>query len=160
VGARINQDPEVSAQFTLWGRQGSEVVQGNMLVVPIEESILYVQPIYLQARQESGSAGSAIPEFKRAVVVYGNTIVMRETLAEALTEVFGSGPEPPTTTTTTTTVPGGGELPDQVRALLDRAQAAFVAADTALRSGDLAGYAARVAEAEALVQQAVALLGG
>ncbi|MBN2114403.1 MAG: UPF0182 family protein [Acidimicrobiia bacterium] len=157
VGARINQDPEVSAQFTLWGREGSEVVQGNMLVVPIEESVLYVQPIYLQARQESGSTGSAIPEFKRAVVVFGNQIVMRETLAEALTAVFGESTTP---TSTTTTTPGGGEVPDQVRSLLDQAQAAFVAADTALRSGDLAGYAEKVAEAQALVQQAVDLLGG
>jgi len=157
VGARINQDPEVSKEFTLLGQEGSEVVQGNMLVVPIDESILYVQPIYLQARQEGGTNGTAIPEFKRVVVVFGNRIVMRETLAEALTAVFGEGPTTPSTTTTTT--PGGGEIGDQVRALLDRAQAAFVAADTALRAGDLAGYAARVAEAEALVEQAVGLLG-
>ena len=159
VGARINQDPEVSKEFTLLGQEGSEVVQGNMLVVPIEESILYVQPIYIQARQEGTGNGTAIPEFKRVVVVFGNRIVMRETLAEALTAVFGEGPTTPTTTTTTT-VPGGGEISDQVRALLDRAQAAFVAADTALRAGDLAGYAARVAEAQALVAQAVGLLGG
>jgi hypothetical protein len=157
VGARINQDPEVSEQFTLWGREGSEVVQGNMLVVPVEESILYVQPIYLQARSEGTGNSTGIPEFKRVVVVFGNQIVMRETLAQALTEVFG---EETTPTTTTTTQPGGGEISDQVRALLDRAQAAFVAADTALRNGDLAGYAARVAEAQALVQQAVGLLGG
>jgi hypothetical protein len=158
VGARINQDPEVSKEFTLLGQEGSEVVQGNMLVVPIEESILYVQPIYLQANQ-TGTGSTGIPEFKRVVVVFGNRIVMRETLAQALTEVFGEGTTP-TTTTTTTTQPGGGEISDQVRSLLDRAQAAFVAADAALRRGDLAGYAENVAEAQALVQQAVDLLGG
>jgi uncharacterized membrane protein (UPF0182 family) len=152
VGARINQDPDVSREFTLLGQEGSEVVQGNMLVVPIDESILYVQPIYIQ-----GTAGNALPEFKRVVVVFGSNIVMRETLAEALIDVFGEGP---TTSTTSTTVPGGTEVSQQVRDLLDQAQAAFVEADTALRSGDLAGYATKVSEAQSLVEQAVALLGG
>ena len=155
-GARINQDPDISREFTLLGQEGSEIVQGNMLVVPIEESLLYVQPIYLQANQSSGGTSTGIPEFKRVVVVFGNRIVMRPTLAEALTAVFGEGTTP---TTTTTTTAGGGEVSEQVRNLLDQAQAAFVAADTALRSGDLAGYAAKVAEAQALVQQAVAPAG-
>jgi uncharacterized membrane protein (UPF0182 family) len=158
VGARINQDPDVSREFTLLGQEGSEVVKGNMLVVPIEESILYVQPIYLQATQDGTGSSTAIPEFKRVVLVFGSRIVMRETLAEALTAVFGEGTTTPTTTTTT--VAGGGEVSDQVRSLLDQAQAAFVAADAALRSGDLAGYAAQMAAAQALVEQAVALLGG
>ncbi len=92
VGARINQDAEVSKEFTLLGQEGSEVIQGNMLVVPIEESILYVQPIYISARQEGGGLNTtALPEFKRVVVVFGNEIIMRETLAEALTVVFGEG---------------------------------------------------------------------
>ncbi len=161
VGARINQDAEVSKEFTLLGQEGSEVIQGNMLVVPIEESILYVQPIYISARQEGGGLNTtALPEFKRVVVVFGNEIIMRPTLAEALTEVFGEPSPGPTTTTTTTTVPGGGEVSDQVRDLLDRAQAAFIEADAALRNGDLAGYAEKVAEAQALIGEAVDLLGG
>jgi hypothetical protein len=159
VGARINQDPDISREFTLLGQEGSEVVRGNMLVVAVEESLLYVQPIYLQATQDGAGTGTAIPEFKRVVVVFGNRIVMRETLAAALTAVFGEGTTP-TTTTSSTTQPGGGEVSAQVRTLLDRAQAAFLAADTALRSGDLGGYAEKVAEAQALVQQAVDLLGG
>ena len=160
VGARINQDAEVSKEFTLLGQEGSEVIQGNMLVVPIEESILYVQPIYISARQEGGGLNTtALPEFKRVVVVFGNEIIMRETLAEALTEVFGEPSTTSTTTTTSTTVPGGGEVSDQVRDLLDRAQAAFIEADAALRNGDLAGYAEKVAEAQALIADAVDLLG-
>ena len=161
VGARINQDAEVSKEFTLLGQEGSEVIQGNMLVTPIEESILYVQPIYISARQEGGGLNTtALPEFKRVVVVFGNEIIMRETLAEAITEVFGEPTTGPTTTTTSTTVPGGGgEVSQEVRDLLDQAQAAFLEADTALRNGDLAGYAEAVAQAQALVQQAVALLG-
>ena len=78
VGARINQDPDVSREFTLLGQEGSEVVRGNMLVVPIEESILYVQPIYLQASQDGAGSSTAIPEFKRVVVVFGSRIEMRE----------------------------------------------------------------------------------
>jgi len=160
VGARINQDAEVSKEFTLLGQEGSEVVQGNMLVVPIEESILYVQPIYISANQQgSGLNTTALPEFKRVVVVFGNRIIMRETLAQALTEVFGEG-STPTSTTTTTTPGGGGEVSDEVRGLLDRAQAAFIEADAALRAGNLAGYAEKVAEAQALITQAVELLGG
>ncbi len=159
VGARINQDPDVSREFTLLGQEGSEVVRGNMLVVPIEESILYVQPIYLQASQDGAGSSTAIPEFKRVVVVFGSRIEMRETLAEALSAVFGEGTTP-STTTTTTTGPGGGGVSDQVRSLLDQAQTAFLAADTALRNGDLAGYAAQMAAAQALVDQALALLGG
>lgn len=161
VGARINQDAEVSKEFTLLGQEGSEVVQGNMLVVPINESILYVQPIYISARQEGGGLNTtALPEFKRVVVVFGNKIIMRETLAQALTEVFGEPTEGSTTTTTSTTIPGGGGVDAQVRDLLDQAQAAFLAADQALRNGDLAGYADSVAQAQALVAQAVDLLGG
>jgi uncharacterized membrane protein (UPF0182 family) len=162
VGARINQDAEVSKEFTLLGQEGSEVIQGNMLVVPIEESVLYVQPIYISANQQGGGLNTtALPEFKRVVVVFGNEVIMRETLAEALTEVFGEPTTGPTTTTTTsTTVPGGGgEVSDEVRDLLDQAQAAFIEADTALRNGDLAGYAEAVAEAQALIAEAVDLLG-
>ena len=83
VGALINQNPEISQQFTLWNQQGSNVIQGNLLVVPIDNSVVYFQPIYLQGSQEG------LPEFKRVVVVFNDQIVMRETLAQALAEVFG-----------------------------------------------------------------------
>ena len=111
VGARINQNPEISSEFTLLDQQGSEVIQGNMLVVPIDESILYVQPIYISARTVGGGTSgddvAALPEFKRVVVVFGDRIVMRDTLAEALTAVFGDAP---------VVDPGDPELPDDVTA--------------------------------------------
>ena len=91
VGDFINQDTEISAQFTLLGQGGSEVIQGNMLVVPVEESVIYVQPVYLQ-----GTAQNALPELKRVVVVFEDRIIMRTTLAEAIDAVFGtdtSGPD-------------------------------------------------------------------
>jgi uncharacterized protein len=80
---RINQDTEISRQVSLWDQRGSRVIRGDLLVIPIEESLLYVQPLYLQAE------GGRIPELKRVVVAYQNRVVMRETLDEGLAELFG-----------------------------------------------------------------------
>lgn len=82
VEARINQDPVISQQITLWNRQGSRVIQGNLLVIPIEESLLYVEPLYLEAEQNS------LPTFVRVIVAYENRIVMAETLQQALDAIF------------------------------------------------------------------------
>jgi uncharacterized protein len=80
---RINQNTEVSQQLTLWDQRGSQVIRGDLLVIPIEEALMYVQPIYLRAE------GGRIPELKRVVVAYQNRVVMRETLDEGLAEMFG-----------------------------------------------------------------------
>jgi hypothetical protein len=85
IVARINQDQEISPQITLWNQQGSEVIQGTLLVIPIEEALLYVRPLYLRA------SGGRIPELKQVVVAYQNQIVMEETLDAALERLFGSG---------------------------------------------------------------------
>ena len=82
IEARINQDPEISQQISLWNRQGSSVIQGNLLVIPIEQSLLYVEPIYLEAAQNS------LPTLVRVVVAYENRIVMAETLEQALQAIF------------------------------------------------------------------------
>ncbi len=155
VGVRINQDPEISPEFTLLGQEGSEVIQGSMLVVPIEDSVLYVQPIYLQGED----SGSALPEFKRVVVVFDDRIVMRDTLDEAMAAVF-EGYEPPDRDgPTPTTVPGdGGEVPSDVADLLERAEAAFNEAQAALSSGDLGAYQEKIDEAQDLISQAIDLL--
>jgi uncharacterized membrane protein (UPF0182 family) len=83
---RINQNTEISRQVSLWDQRGSRVIRGDLLVIPIEESLLYVQPLYLQAE------GGRIPELKRVVVAYDNQVVMGETLDAALTELFGGAP--------------------------------------------------------------------
>ncbi len=83
IVARINQDTEISRQISLWDQRGSQVIQGNLLVIPIENSLIYVQPLYLRA--ESGK----IPELKRVVVAYENRIAMEETLDAALSRIFG-----------------------------------------------------------------------
>ena len=82
IEARINQDPVISQQISLWGRQGSSAIQGNLLVIPIEQSLLYVEPLYLEAEENS------LPTLARVIVVYENRIVMAETLDKALQAVF------------------------------------------------------------------------
>ena len=87
VGDFIEQDPIVSAEFTLLGQVGSEVIRGNMLVVPIEDSLLYVQPIYLAADNLAGG----IPQFKLVVASYNSRIEIAGSLDEVLAKLFGSG---------------------------------------------------------------------
>ena len=79
---RINQDADISAQISLWDQRGSEVISGNLLVIPIEGALIYVQPIYLRAE------GGRIPELKRVIVAYENRIAMGKTLNHALASVF------------------------------------------------------------------------
>ena len=82
---RINQNPEISRQISLWDQRGSQVIQGPLLVIPIEESLIYVRPLYLKA--EDGK----IPELKRVIVAYENKIAMEETLEAGLARIFGAG---------------------------------------------------------------------
>ncbi|MFM9264777.1 UPF0182 family protein [Tychonema sp. BBK16] len=82
IEALINQDPVISEQISLWNRQGSKAIQGNLLVIPIEQSLLYVEPLYLEAERNS------LPTLVRVIVVYENRIVMAETLDEALKALF------------------------------------------------------------------------
>jgi len=89
IVARINQDADISRQITLWDQRGSQVIQGTLLVIPINESLIYVRPLYIRA--ESGR----IPELKRVIVAYENRIVMDETLDAALARIFAgeAGPQ-------------------------------------------------------------------
>ena len=82
IEALINQDPVISQQISLWNRQGSRALQGNLLIIPIEQSLLYVEPLYLEAERNS------LPTLVRVIVAYGNRIVMAETLEQALQSIF------------------------------------------------------------------------
>ena len=150
ISARIDQDPTISQQFTLLGQQGSEIIRGNLLVVPVEESLLFIQPIYLRGE------GLLLPEFKRVVVVYGEETppIMRETLDAALADIFGESVAVQTAPTdaqdepaTTQTAPSG-----DMTSLLTQIDRLLEEANTALRSGDLGGYQAKVDEATQLVR--------
>ena len=153
ISARIDQDPLISEQFTLLGQQGSEIIRGNLLIVPVEESLLFIQPIYLVGDN------LALPEFKRVVVVYGSETppVMRASLPEALAVVFGEAvdPEPDTTTT----VPGGViDASDDVQLLVIQIDGLLAEADAALANGDLGLYQSKVEEASLLIGRLRALL--
>jgi uncharacterized protein len=89
ISARISQDQVIAPQIALWSQQGSTVIQGTLLVIPIEESLIYIRPLYLRA------ALGKIPELKRVIVAYQNQIVMEETLEEALGRLFARGDLPP-----------------------------------------------------------------
>ncbi len=153
VGQFINQDPQISAEFTLLGQGGSEVIQGNMLVVPIEQSLLYVQPIYIRADPGGGGESTGIPEFKRAVVSHNGQIEIGSTLDEALAKIFGGVPG------SGSVVPEPGDdgtvvVSEEVAELLQAAASAFLDADAALQEGDLAGYQAAIDAARDLIERA------
>jgi uncharacterized protein len=82
IEALINQDPVISQQISLWNREGSRAIQGNLLVIPIEQSLLYVEPLYIEAKENS------LPILARVIVIYENQIVMAETLEEGIKAIF------------------------------------------------------------------------
>jgi uncharacterized membrane protein (UPF0182 family) len=82
IDTRINTDPAISQQISLWNRQGAKAIQGNLLVIPIEKSLLYVEPIYLEAEQNN------LPSLARVVVAYDQQVVMAEDLKKALGKIF------------------------------------------------------------------------
>jgi uncharacterized membrane protein (UPF0182 family) len=151
IANRINQDTEISRQLTLWDQRGSEVIRGELLVIPIKESLIYVQPIYLRAE------GGSIPELKRVVVAHENRVVMGETLEEGLNALFGPGAAQQTRTSiedsvntlaaispaptgpTAPSTQGTGASPETA-ALLREAQTHYDRAISAQRSGNWAEY--------------------
>lgn len=155
VNARINQEPEISQLITLLSRAGSEVLLGNLLIIPVEQSLLYVRPLYVQA-----TGANAVPELKKVIVAFGNQIAIHDTLQQALVTVFGGAPETleegldrPLDPSTGEPTPGDVGGPEAAR-LLDEAAAAFEAADAALRAGDPVDYARKIEEGLELFNRA------
>jgi uncharacterized membrane protein (UPF0182 family) len=154
VFAQINQDPVFSAQRTLLGSGGSTVVFGDFLVIPINDSLLYVQPVYVRSTQ-----ASSIPELKRVIVVNGDKVGIGTSLSEALAASTsgqtgggnggGGGGETP-----------GGTVDQQITDLLSQALQHFAAADAALTAGTLGTYQSELKLAQDLVQQANDLAAG
>ena len=85
VEAKIDQDPEISKEFTLWNNSGSKYSRGEMFVIPIEDSLIYVEPVYLE------SSTASLPEVKRVIVYYDEELAYEATLAQALDKLFGKG---------------------------------------------------------------------
>jgi uncharacterized membrane protein (UPF0182 family) len=169
IEARIDQDPQISSQVTLWNQSGSEVVRGNLIVVPVQDSIIYLEPIYLQ------STGSAIPEFTKIVVASPTKVVWGDTLEEALTLLLAGGPAPSpgpspspgaspppgaSPTPSATSGPNVTPQPGDVQALVEYANAHFEAAQAALRQGDFATYGTEMAEVQKTLAQLGIVVGG
>ncbi|MCH7488801.1 MAG: UPF0182 family protein, partial [Chloroflexi bacterium] len=166
VDNRIDQNTAIAQQFSLWNTSGSQVIRGNLLMIPIGEGNLFVEPIYLQATE------GRLPELKRVVVVNGTQIAMEETLEEALAVVLGraqatvpdigDGPAPSPTPIST---PAEGEptqppptpaptgAPDDVDALIQEANDTFERAQQLLQQGDFAGYGTQIDLLEDILQR-------
>jgi len=139
IDARIDQDPIISQQLSLWNQQGSRALRGSMLAIPIDQSLVYVQPLYLSATEQG-----ALPELRRVIVAYGNQIAMEPTLEQALSRVFGArvrGDEQPRTAAVTPGAPASAAAVDAgLRALSQRAWEAWQKSQEALRRGDWTAY--------------------
>ncbi len=144
IESRINQDPTISAQLTLWDQRGSQVIGGNLLVIPIDNALIYVKPIFLQAET------SRLPELQRVIVAYRDHIVMETSLRAGLERIFGIATGPPPTPE-----PGPTPAANDIAALARSAQAHYDRAQECLRAGDWACYGAEQAalqrDLEALV---------
>jgi uncharacterized membrane protein (UPF0182 family) len=167
IEASIDADPEISAQFTLWSQSGSNVIRGNLIVVPVGDSLVYLQPVYLQA------TSSKFPAFQKIIVASPTTVVWGDTLRQALDQLLrdqGGGPAPtptptppgPSPTPGPTETPGPGPTPPSgdVAALVEYANLHFELAQQALRDGDFARYGQEIALVQEALGQLEELVGG
>lgn len=154
IDARINQDAFISQQLTLWNQRGSEVIRGSMLVIPIEKSLLYVQPLFLTADK------GGLPELRRVIVAYGDQVVMEETLELALQRIFGAkvpaagAPIPSAAQAGAPAgAPGAPGLSGPSQALAKEAMAIFQKALNLQRQGDWAGYGEELRKLQQVLQR-------
>ena len=143
IDARIDQDTIISQQLSLWNQRGSQVLRGSLLAIPIDKSLLYVQPLYLVAEQ------GGLPELKRVIVAFGNQIVMEETLEQSLQRIFGGKAVSVPTPSAAPSLEVAKDQIDPARQALDH----FQRAQEFLRQGNWAGYGEELKRVEALLRQ-------
>jgi uncharacterized membrane protein (UPF0182 family) len=150
VNNRILANPTISSQISLLNQQGSKVILGNLLIVPVKDSLLYVQPIFVQ-----GSGSTSFPLLQKVAVFYNNDVGFDTTLNGAISQVLGEAVQTPSSPSTTppSTPPGG--LNASVRQLLQQADKEYQAAQAALKAGKLADYQKHVDTMDRLLQQAL-----
>lgn len=156
VESRIDQDPTISAQLSLWSQRGSRVIRGNMLVIPVGRSNLYVEPLYLQSDATKG----AIPELKQVILSTGSRLVMEPTLEAAINRLFGAPTTPPAAPAPGVGLPGaapqtGATTSPAVADLIRSANDRLARSQQALRDGDWARYG----EEQRLLQEDLRRLG-
>lgn len=142
IDARINQDSFISQQLTLWNQRGSEVIRGSMLVIPIEKSLLYVQPLFLAADK------AGLPELKRVIVAFGDQVVMEENLELALQRLFGGKKTAAAAASTVTTDPKASPA-----TLAKEAMSIYEKATTLQKQGNWAGYGEELRRLEQILKQ-------
>ncbi len=150
IDARVNQDPVISSQFSLWNQQGSRVLRGSLLAIPIEDSLIYVQPIYLSAEQ------GALPELRRVIVAFGNQIAMEPTLEQSIQRIFGArirGEEGVQPRGAEGSKPEASGASSTLGPLAQRAWEAWQKGQEALRRGDWAAYGQAQKQVEETLRQ-------
>ena len=137
IESRIDQETGISQQLTLWGQGGSTVIRGTLLVIPVNNSVLYVEPLYLAA-----AAGGGLPQLKRVIVSYSDQVVMEATLDEALARIFGGAVSaaPSATPAAAPATPGKPAPAPDIQALIREASQHYDRAQQLLRQGDWTGY--------------------
>ena len=147
IEAQINQNTEISADFTLWSSKGTTYSRGNLFVIPVEESLLYVEPVYLEA------AASAIPEVKKVIVAYGDKIAYENTLGEALASLFGDDADATDSDASGVTGDKGDSSTKTQSDWIKQASDAYDNAQKALKDGDWAKYGKYMDELEEALNQ-------
>ena len=138
IEARIDQTPEISQQFTLWSQAGSKVIRGDLLIIPIEQSLIYIEPVYLRAEQ------GELPELKRVIVAYDKQVVMEQNLEQALATIFGQQQSQTRT---------AASLTDTDAASIQSAWKTYQQAQAALRQGNWNEYGRYQQKLGELLQQ-------
>ncbi|MDD3271322.1 MAG: UPF0182 family protein [Syntrophomonadaceae bacterium] len=147
VESRINQNTDISQQLSLWNQQGSRVYRGNLLVIPMDDSILYVEPLYLQAEN------SRIPELKRVIAGFGDEIVMETSLDKALTRLFDKRPGQTPTVVDSKTSDAADTGSDNTAKLAKLAREYYDQANQRLREGDWAGYGDNITKLNDIIRR-------
>lgn len=152
IVARINQDAEIARQISLWDQRGSQVIQGNLLVIPIEEALIYVRPLYL--RSENGK----IPELKRVIVAYENRIAMEPTLEDSIGRIFNTslpGPAESAPAEAAPAAPGSAApaAPSPTSDLSRQARDVYERAIQAQRQGNWAQYGEEIKRLGSILEQ-------
>ncbi|MGH9377950.1 MAG: UPF0182 family protein [Terriglobia bacterium] len=154
IQSRINQNPTISQQLTLWDQGGSKVVRGTLLVIPVQNAVLYVEPLYLAAQ-----AGASLPELKRVIVAYSDHVVMEPSLGEALNSIFGgstgaaTGAEEAAAAPSPATTAPPKVVPPGVQSMIEQANQHYQQAQQDLRQGNWSGYGQEIQHVGQILKQ-------
>jgi uncharacterized membrane protein (UPF0182 family) len=155
IETKIDQDTVISSQLTLWSQRGSSVLRGNTLVMPIEDSLLYVEPIYLKSDTESN-----FPEMKMVVVSYDDKTVMEMTLEKALDKIFGASENVETGAVEPNDSIDNNYENENINILIQQANDMYIKANEASKNGDWTAYGEYLKQLENVLKQLNIVVNG